>query len=126
MSENEPKTKEPTNDNNNGGVPDPVSAGTGNPGQAPIASDGANPGEQSKSGNDNAYQSIIEQQNKQIQALLEHTEKQAEQIAQMVQNGAQFYQEQSKPPAPPKQQVQALSDDDDLSLEALGREIGKR
>lgn len=113
-------------DNNNGGVPEPVGTGSGNPGQAPATIDGANPDEQHKPNNDNAYQSIIEQQNKQIQALLEHTEKQAEQIAQMVQNGAQFYQEQNTPPAPPKQQVQTLSDDDDLSLEALGREIGKR
>ena len=73
----------------------------------------------------NPYQSIIDQQNEQIQTLMEYNAKLSAQITQMVQNGAQFTQQQAQPrpkPAP----VPSLSDDQDYSLESLAKEIGKR
>ena len=76
----------------------------------------------------NPYQTIIDQQTAQIDALMKHTERLNAQIAQMVQGGAQFTDNQVAQPQPqPMQQFNppALSDDDDFSLEALGREIGK-
>ena len=76
----------------------------------------------------NPYQAIIDQQTAQIDALMKHTERLNAQIAQMVQGGAQFTDNQQPQPQPqPMQQFNppALSDNDDFSLEALGREIGK-
>ena len=76
----------------------------------------------------NPYQTIIDQQSAQIDALMKHTERLNAQIAQMVQGGAQLTDNQQAQPKPqPMQQFNppALSDNDDFSLEALGREIGK-
>lgn len=125
--ENKTQEAEPTN-NDGRGVPNPTGTGTGNTGQAPIASDGANFGEQPKPDKPDAYQAIIDQQNAQIAALMEHSSKQAEQIAQLINNGAQLNQQPQQPQQPQQAmpQVQALGADDDYSLEALGKEIGKR
>ena len=88
------------------------------------------------------YDLIIEQQNAQIDALMKHTERLNAQIAQMVQGGVQFtdnqVQQSQSQQAKPMQQSQSqqakpmqqfnpdsLSDNIDYSLEALGREIGK-
>jgi len=90
------------------------------------ASDDDVPAEQAQAAN--PYQAIIDQQTAQIDALMKHTERLNAQIAQMVQGGAQFTDNQQPQPQPqPMQQFNppALSDDDDFSLEALGREIGK-
>ena len=91
----------------------------------------------------NAYQAIIEQQQAQIRALIAQTNAQSQQITRMVQGGAQFMQQpqqvqpmqQQQPqqfpnyyqPTNPMQQFNppALSDNQDWSLEALGKEIGK-
>ena len=101
--------------------------------------------------NANAYQTIIEQQQAQIQALINQTNALNSQITQMVAGGAQFSQPMQ--PAQPVQQLPgqmqefapepqfpnyyagnnplaqlntpALSDNTDWSLEALGKEIGK-
>lgn len=96
-----------------------------------------------------AFQSIIEQQNTQIAALIAQNQALNGQITQMVQGGAQFMQ-QTQPQPQPYQQIQqpiaqpqqfpnyydpanpmqrfnpsALSDDRDWSLESLAKEIGK-
>ena len=80
--------------------------------------------------NNNAYQSIIEQQQAQINALLEQTANLNQQIVNMVNSGAQFtstQQTQAQPEAKPMQEFnpQPLSDGDDWSLESLAKEIGK-
>lgn len=94
----------------------------------------------------NAYQTIIAQQQAQIDALIAQTNALNGQITQMVQGGMQFAQPMQQPtqqpmqqpmqqpqypnyyqPANPMQQFNppALSDNKDWSLEALGKEIGK-
>ena len=94
----------------------------------------------------NAYQSIIDQHNAQIAALMAQNNALNGQITQMVQGGAQFMQPQQPQVQPQQPQVQqpqqfpnyyqpmnpmqqfnppALSDNQDWSLEALGKEIGK-
>lgn len=100
-----------------------------------------------------SYQSIIDQQNEQIAALIAQNQALNGQITKMVQNGAQFYQPQQpaqtafqpmqpqpsqtgyqQPAQMSYQQAQnplqqfnppALSSNQDWSLEALGKEIGK-
>ncbi len=98
-----------------------------------------------------SYQSIIEQQQAQIDALIAQNNNLNAQVTQMVQNGAQFGQPvqqvqqfQQAQPAQPAQypnvyqpaDMQAhplstfnpasLANDEDYSLEALAKEIGKR
>ena len=76
----------------------------------------------------NAYDSIISQQTEQINALIAQNQSLTNQITQLVQNGAQIGQ-----PATQTQQVNplqqlnppALSENDDWSLEELGREMAK-
>lgn len=80
------------------------------------------------------YDSIIQNQNAQIQALIEQNNALTSQITQMIANGTQITQQ-------PAQQTQTRSvgqnwqyqpqsmaqvTDEDMSLEALAREIGKR
>ena len=99
-----------------------------------------------------AYESIIAQQQAQIEALIAQTNAQSEQITRLVQGGAQITQVQQQPqqgfiPQQPQPQpmefpnvyqpydAQAASnanwkppsmlDDQDYSLESLGKEIGK-
>ena len=81
--------------------------------------------------NGNAYQSIIEQQQAQINALLEQTANLNQQIVNMVNSGAQFAstqtQAQAEEPKPMQQfNPQPLSAGDDWSLESLAKEIGKK
>lgn len=81
--------------------------------------------------NNNAYQSIIEQQQAQINALLEQTANLNQQIVNMVNNGAQFASTQQpaqvEEPKPMQQfNPQPLSAGDDWSLESLAKEIGKK
>ena len=82
-----------------------------------------------------AYQSIIEGQQGQIDALMAANKRLNDQIAQMVQSGAQITQagvqapvSQSPQPVQPVQNLnpQSLASDEDWSLESLGKEIGKR
>ena len=77
----------------------------------------------------NPYESIIEQQQAQINALLEQTANLNQQIVNMVNSGAQFAsaQPQAQPEAKPMQEFnpQPLSANDDWSLESLAKEIGK-
>ena len=84
-----------------------------------------NPIPESKNPQTNTYQSIIEQQQAQINALLEQTTALNNQIINMVNSGAQF---NDNKPVEPAQLVapKALSDDEDYSLESLAKEIGKR
>ena len=73
----------------------------------------------------NPYQTIIEQQQAQINALIEQTTALNNQIINMVNSGAQFNdgkQVESKP----IQQPVSLSDDKDYSLESLAKEIGRK
>ena len=111
------------------------------------------PVQQEQTGVD-AYQAIIAQQQAQINALIAQTNAQSAQITQLVQNGGQFpaqVQQQPQqafiPQQPQPQAVQfpnvyqpidtqaapnanwqppSMLDDQDYSLEALGKEIGKR
>ena len=79
-----------------------------------------------------AYQSIIDQQNATINALMAQNQALNGQIAQMVHSGAQITQQPAQQsaaqPVQPAQTFnpQPLSEGDDWSLESLGKEIGKR
>lgn len=99
---------------------------------------------------DNALQSIIEQQQAQINALIAQNNNLNAQVTQMVQNGAQFGQAQQVQQVQQPQQAQpaqfpnvyqphdaqahplstfnpsSLASDEDYSLEALAKDIGKR
>ena len=74
-----------------------------------------------------AYDSIITQQQAQIEALINANANLTQQVTQMVQNGAQFYQPQSAQQVThmPTNMV-PLQDNEDYSIEALAKEIGKR
>ena len=83
----------------------------------------------------NPYQSIIEQQQEQINALLQQTKTLNEQIVSMVNGGAQLNQQQPQPQVQQVQQVQplnqqfnpvSLASDEDWTLEGLAKEIGKK
>lgn len=96
----------------------------------------------------NAYETIITQQQDQINALIAQTNALNAQITQMVQNGAQFVQQAHVTQNTAQQPIQqipefssvydgntsplsqfntpALSDNTDYSLESLASEIGKR
>ena len=83
----------------------------------------------------NPYQSVIEQQQAQIAALIEQNTTLNQQVVNMLQNGAQFnsqpiLQPQAQTTAQSVQPVQqfnpvSLQSNEDYSLEALGKEIGK-
>lgn len=96
-----------------------------------------------------SYQSIIDQQNEQIAALMAQNQALNGQITQMVQNGAQFAQQPIHQPQPQYQHMQAqpvqqfpnyyepanpmqqfnppsLALDQDVSLESLAEQIGKK
>lgn len=78
----------------------------------------------------NPYQSVIEQQQAQIAALMEQNTALNQQVVNMLQNGAQFNNQQAQQQAQPVQPVQqfnppSLNNGEDYSLEALGKEIGK-
>lgn len=74
----------------------------------------------------NAYDTIIQQQKEQIDALIEHTERLNKQIAQMVHGGVQVNDgTQAQPQPQPQPQTQSLADDY-VSLSDLGAEIGKK
>lgn len=74
-----------------------------------------------------AYQSIIEQQNAQIAALIAQNDALTQQVTRMVQNGAQFTQQAPQVGQNQAYQSQSTLDGNlDMSLEALGKEIGKR
>ena len=86
----------------------------------------------------NPYQSVIEQQQAQIAALIEQNTALNQQVVNMLQNGAQFNSQpilqpqaqttvQSVQPVQPVQQFNpvSLQSNEDYSLEALGKEIGK-
>lgn len=94
----------------------------------------------------NPYQSIIDQQNAQIAALMAQNNALNQQVTQMVQGGAQFNQQQQQQQvqqvgqnwaAQPVQQFPpvyggdngmplSLAADVDISLESLAKEIGKK
>ena len=78
----------------------------------------------------NPYQSVIDQQQAQIAALMEQNTALNQQVVNMLQNGAQFNGQQAQQQAQHVQPVQqfnppSLNNGDDYSLEALGKEIGK-
>lgn len=77
-----------------------------------------------------AYQSIIDQQNEQIAALIAANDALTKQVTGLIQNGAQLgTPQQAAPQTPqPMQQFnpQPLSEGDDWSLESLAKEIGRK
>ena len=78
-----------------------------------------------KNDSTNPYQTIIEQQQAQINALIAQTTALNNQIVSMVTSGAQL---NDKQPAQQTQQTKpaSLSDDVDYSLESLAKEIGRK
>ena len=76
----------------------------------------------------NPYQTIIEQQQAQIDALIAQTTALNSQIINMVNSGAQFNDANSAQPVQPTQSVKpvSLADDTDYSLESLAKEIGRK
>ena len=75
----------------------------------------------------NPYQTIIEQQQAQIDALIAQTTALNSQIINMVNNGAQFNDANpSQPDGAQSVQLHSLADDVDYSLESLAKEIGRR
>ena len=85
----------------------------------------------------NPYQSVIEQQQAQIAALIEQNTALNQQVVNMLQNGAQFNSQpilqpqaqttvQSVQPVQPVQQFNpvSLQSNEDYSLDALGKESG--
>ena len=75
----------------------------------------------------NAYQSIIDQQTEQINALIAQNESLTGQITKLIQNGAQISGNAQSGHVDPLSHLNgaALSDDDDWSLESLAKDIGK-
>lgn len=90
-----------------------------------------------------AYQSIIQQQQEQIDALIAHNKSLSDQITALVHNGGQITDPDGQPgdragaqSQPQPQQAQpaftgmpgsrSIALDEDMSLEALAKEIGKR
>lgn len=75
----------------------------------------------------NAYQSIIDQQAEQINALIEQNESLTGQITKLIQNGAQISGNSQPGRIDPLSNLNgaALSDGDDWSLESLAKDIGK-
>lgn len=90
--------------------------------QAQPANDSQN---MSENDSTNPYQTIIEQQQAQIDALIAQTTALNSQIIDMVNNGAQFNDAKPAQPAQPVQPV-SLADDADYSLESLAKEIGRK
>ena len=83
------------------------------------------------------YQAIIDQQARQIDALMQQTQQLNQQIVTLINGGAQINSQQQAQQAQRQQQGQApdpmgafnpesLANDEDYSLEALAKEIGKR
>ena len=83
-----------------------------------------NPIPESKNDQTNTYQTIIEQQQAQINALLEQTTALNNQIINMVNSGAQF--NDGKQATVQEPIVKSLADDNDYSLESLAKDIGKK
>ena len=108
---------EEINDNQNMPEDDSLQVQQSNDNQNTLNNDSSNP-----------YQTIIEQQQAQIDALIAQTTALNSQIINMVNSGAQFNDNNPTQPAQPVQPVQpvSLSDDADYSLESLAKEIGKR
>lgn len=73
----------------------------------------------------NPYDTIIQQQKEQIDALMEHTERLNKQIAQMVHGGVQVNDGTQQQQTQPQPQARSLADDY-VSLSDLGAEIGKK
>lgn len=79
----------------------------------------------------NAYETIIAQQQAQIEALITQTNTLTQQITNLVQNGAQLPSQPAQPIEAPKPQnafnPKSLAETDAfLSMEDLAKEIGKR
>lgn len=72
------------------------------------------------------YETIIAQKDAQINALIEQTNKLTEQITNFINSGTQLNDGKVNPaPTPNVQPLEKIVNDDSMSLEALGREIGK-
>lgn len=76
----------------------------------------------------NAYNSIIEQQTAQIDALIAQNQSLTEQITKLIQSGAQLGSAQPMQQVQPMQRFNtaSMADNDDWSLESLAKDIGKR
>lgn len=119
-------------DNDNTGILNDLGTdpGTNDPGMSdPGTNDpGTDPGTNDAGTSANAYQSIIDQQQEQINALLKQTEALNAQIVGMVQNGAQFNDGNQGNANAGSQGLNptSLADMTGASLSDLASEIGKR
>ena len=101
---------------NNTATPEPENVPTPEPENNPIS--------EPKIDQTGTYQTIIEQQQAQINALIEQTTALNNQIISMVNSGAQF--NDGKQAIVQEPIVKSLTDDNDYSLESLARDIGKK
>ena len=99
------------------------------PENAPIPEPENTPIPEPKSEQANTYQTIIEQQQAQINALLEQTTALNNQIINMVNSGAQFNDNLQSAQSAKLVQTPSpisLSEDMDYSLESLAKDIGRK
>ena len=73
----------------------------------------------------NAYESIMKEQSEQIAALIAQNESLTNQITHLIKNGAQISQQPAHDPLA-NIMSPSLASDEDWSLEALAKNIGKR
>ena len=73
----------------------------------------------------NAYESIMKEQSEQIAALIAQNESLTNQITHLIKNGAQISQQPAQDPLG-NIMTPSLASNDDWSLEALAKDIGKR
>lgn len=73
----------------------------------------------------NTYESIMKEQSEQIAALIAQNESLTNQITHLIKNGAQISQQPAQDPLG-NIMTPSLASNDDWSLEALAKDIGKR
>lgn len=92
---------------------------------APVASVEENKPADVATESQNAYESIMKQQSEQIAALIAQNESLTNQITHLIKNGAQISQPVAHDPLANIMNP-SLASDEDWSLEALAKDIGKR
>lgn len=123
MANNKPNQPEPNQPEPNQPEPNRAEPNSAEPNRAEPNKAEPNRVEPMQQDQNNSYQTIIEQQQAQINALIAQTETLNKQIINMVNSGAQF--NDNSQPTQPTQPI-SLSDDMDYSLESLAKDIGRK
>lgn len=92
---------------------------------APVAPETQNEPTDEATEPQNAYESIMKEQSEQIAALIAQNESLTNQITHLIKNGAQISQQSAHDPLA-NIMSPSLTSDEDWSLEALAKDIGKR